>query len=193
MPYVPHRSLMIVAHPDDETIFAGNQLSHHSYFIVCLTNGNNIQRAKEFMAVLEKTNNEGVILSFPDKTNKKRDSWETSEVDIKKTIQNYIKKEDWNTIVTHNPQGEYGHIHHKKTSAWVTQYTIQAQKTNQLYYFALYFKKQQTPTHDKALSTQQVKQKEELYRLYPSQKNTIRKLQHISAYEQLFPYPFKTT
>lgn len=31
-----------------------------------------------------------------------------------------IDSKDWDKIVTHNPDGEYGHIHHKKVSKYVT-------------------------------------------------------------------------
>ena len=37
-------SLMIVAHPDDETIWGGSHLLKGHYLVVCLTNGNNEKR-----------------------------------------------------------------------------------------------------------------------------------------------------
>lgn len=35
------QKLMIVAHPDDETIWGGSHLLKGHYLVVCLTNGNN--------------------------------------------------------------------------------------------------------------------------------------------------------
>lgn len=61
-------SLMIVAHPDDETIWGGSHLINGNYTVLCITNGNNKKRKKEFMKVMEKTHSKGIILSFPDKT-----------------------------------------------------------------------------------------------------------------------------
>ena len=65
-------SLMIVAHPDDETIWGGSHLINGNYTVLCITNGNNKKRKKEFMKVMEKTHSKGIILSFPDKTKGKR-------------------------------------------------------------------------------------------------------------------------
>lgn len=61
------KKLMIVAHPDDETIFGGAHISKGGYFIVCLTNRDNSVRRAEFTAMLDLTKNEGVILDFPTK------------------------------------------------------------------------------------------------------------------------------
>ena len=57
-------SLMIVAHPDDETIWGGSHLINGNYTVLCITNGNNKKRKKEFMKVMEKTHSKAIILSF---------------------------------------------------------------------------------------------------------------------------------
>ena len=41
--------LMIVAHPDDETIWGGGHLLEGGYFVVCITNGENEIRKEEFV------------------------------------------------------------------------------------------------------------------------------------------------
>ena len=113
-------SLMIVAHPDDETIWGGSHLINGNYTVLCITNGNNKKRKKEFMNVMKKTHSKGIILSFPDKTKGKRDNWKSCKKDIQRAIQKEIDSKDWDKIVTHNPDGEYGHNHHKKVSKYVT-------------------------------------------------------------------------
>ena len=45
-------SLMIVAHPDDETIWGGSHLINGNYTVLCITNGNNKKRKKEFMNII---------------------------------------------------------------------------------------------------------------------------------------------
>ncbi len=40
-------SLMIVAHPDDETIWGGSHLINGNYTVLCITNGNNKKRIYE--------------------------------------------------------------------------------------------------------------------------------------------------
>lgn len=49
--------LMIVAHPDDETIWGGKHLLEGHYLVVCLTNGDNVKRKNEFMNIMKKTSN----------------------------------------------------------------------------------------------------------------------------------------
>ena len=67
--------LMIVAHPDDETIWGGSHLLKGHYLVVCLTNGNNAKRKKEFMKIMKETHNQGLMFDYPDKTNGQRDKW----------------------------------------------------------------------------------------------------------------------
>ena len=52
---------MIVAHPDDETIWGGGHLLQDDYLVICLTNGNNQIRAKEFEKVMDQSHNILVI------------------------------------------------------------------------------------------------------------------------------------
>ena len=134
-------SLMIVAHPDDETIWGGSHLINGNYTVLCITNGNNKKRKKEFMKVMEKTHSKGIILSFPDKTKGKRDNWKSCKKDIQREIKKEIDSKDWGKIVTHNPDGEYGHIHHKKVSKYVTMILKKEDRTDQLVYFGTYTSK----------------------------------------------------
>ena len=42
-------SLMIVAHPDDETIWGGSHLINGNYTVLCITNGNNKKTKKQLI------------------------------------------------------------------------------------------------------------------------------------------------
>ena len=108
---------MIVAHPDDETLWGGANLFLYSYFVVCLTNGYNERRAKDFRQILNFTNNGGIILNYPDlkDSNKIRDDWSEVKNGILKDLSIILNYKNWNKIVTHGPDGTTGHIHHKKT------------------------------------------------------------------------------
>lgn len=172
-------SLMIVAHPDDETIFAGAHLFDQNYLVVCLTNGNHPVRRQEFLNVMEKTGNQGLIFDYPDKTNGKRDSWITVKKAIADDIKAIINQKDWKTIVTHNPDGEYGHIHHQMTSQIVTRLC----QKKQLFYFGKYYSQKKLPSNLKTLSKEDIQKKRELTQLYGSQKKVIEHLQHILIYE----------
>lgn len=57
-------SLMVVAHPDDETIWGGAHLLKDKYVVVCITNGNNRTRRKEFATVMKQTDSIGLMLPF---------------------------------------------------------------------------------------------------------------------------------
>lgn len=99
-------NLMIVAHPDDESLFGCVQLLKYDYKVVCITNGNNYVRRREFETVMDITNSEFEIWSYPDilhipfNTNK-----------LSKDLQRLVHCQ-WDKIVTHNSYGEYGHPHH---------------------------------------------------------------------------------
>ena len=132
------KRLMIVAHPDDETIFGGGHLLKDKYTVVCITCGTVDYRVKEFTEVMKKTKDDYIMLGFTDRINKTGpiSNWETEYSIILETLKRIINSEDWNVIITHNPNGEYGHIHHKKTSEIVTSLVDK----NKLYYFGRWSK-----------------------------------------------------
>ncbi|MGL4383603.1 MAG: PIG-L family deacetylase, partial [Bacilli bacterium] len=101
-----YQNIMIVAHPDDEAIWGGSHLIKGDYLVICITNKDNSQRNKEFLAVIEASHNKGVILDYPDKTNNKRDNWEKSKKQLNIDLNYLLTKKKWNSVVTHNPDGE---------------------------------------------------------------------------------------
>lgn len=135
-------SIMIVAHPDDEVLWGGSHLMDGKYLVVCITAGNNPQRAKEFLNAMEATDDVGIMLGYPDKTFGKRNDWHNVKGDIKKDLEKLLKLKKWKNIVTHNENGEYKHIHHIMTNQIVTQiYNESLIDENNLYYFGKYYKK----------------------------------------------------
>ena len=97
-------SLMIVAHPDDETLWGGAHLLQGGYLVVCITNGDDPVRAGEFRTAVRGTGNIPLILSYPDKIGGKRSSWKFWEKDILADLTAIISYKQWNCIVTHNPE-----------------------------------------------------------------------------------------
>ena len=55
------KRLMIVAHPDDETIWGGAHLSEGGYLVVCLTNGNNQTRFSPIRTRSEESGTIGIM------------------------------------------------------------------------------------------------------------------------------------
>lgn len=175
------QSVMIVAHPDDETIWGGNHLMKRKYLVVCLTNGDNKVRRKEFMNVMKATHNTGIILDYPDKTNGERDNWNKVRNNISNDIHYVLGKKKWKTVVTHNPDGEYGHIHHKMTS-----YIVRKQDNvdmNQLVYFGKYYKKKNLPKNLDHISKKDLTNKIALTKMYGSQSKVMDHLGHMFKYE----------
>ena len=83
-----YKKLMIVAHPDDETLWGGANLYKDRYFVVCLTNGFNLKRANDFKKLLKFTNNSGIILNYPDIQDHIRDDWSEVRKGILKDLSN---------------------------------------------------------------------------------------------------------
>lgn len=192
--YKKYDSLMIVAHPDDETIWGANHLKNGNYLVICITNGDNETRSKEFYEVMKQVGSKGIMLTYPDKTNGKKDDWKSSKEAITKDIQYIIKQNHWKEIVTHNPDGEYGHPHHIMTNRIVTTLAKQNGYTNELYYFGKYIKKKQIPNYiekeelSNPLSNIDIKGKEQLTKIYTSQKKVMGNLEHMFPYENWIAY-----
>ena len=132
------KRLMIVAHPDDETIFGGGHLLQDKYTVVCVTCGKVEYRVKEFEEVLSKTDDDYIMLGYTDRENLTGpiSNWNNEYNEIYNSLSEIINSTDWDLIVTHNPDGEYGHIHHIKTSEIVSRIADK----NKLYYFGHWYR-----------------------------------------------------
>lgn len=131
------KRLMIVAHPDDETIFGGGHLLQDKYTVVCVTCGKVEYRVKEFEEVMSKTEDDYIMLGYTDRENLTGpiSNWYSEYNDIYNSLSEIINGTDWDIIVTHNPDGEYGHIHHIKTSKIVSKIA----NKDKLYYFGHWY------------------------------------------------------
>lgn len=175
-------NLMIVAHPDDELLWGGAHLIKDNYLVVCVTCGTNQIRVNEFVNVMNNTNDKYIMLGYPDKTNGERDSWNNHRANISKDLESIINLKDWNIIVTHNPDGEYGHQHHKMTSALVSDIVT----TDNLYYFGIYHsKKAITAYYDdmSSINDNYLAKKRKLIKYYKSQDFIQTMFDHMYSYE----------
>ena len=183
--------LMIVAHPDDETLWGGAHLMEKGYFIVVLTNENTPVRKKEFQKLLKASGNEGIILSYPDKFLGKKASWKHNTDGIRADLEKIIGSREWSLIVTHNPDGEYGHIHHKNTSSIVTDICKEQGLTPELFYFGRYYTKNMMGKMESLLpriSDEELAFKEKLLTIYKSQSDTVEMFSHMNHFENWYSY-----
>ena len=178
-------NLMIVAHPDDETLWGGGSLLEKDYYVVCVTCGNVAYRDNEFKQIMAITNDSYAFLNYPDlvKGTSKISNW-TNELELISTdLKNIIDSYNWQTIVTHNPDGEYGHIQHKKVSKLVTNLADK----NKLYYFGKYYPNNVLET--KMLAEDIYNRKiNELISVYKSQPKAIKRHYHMLKYENFLQY-----
>ena len=179
-----YKKLMIVAHPDDETLWGGANLFKDRYFVVCLTNGFNLKRANDFKKLLKFTNNSGIILNYPDLQDNIRDDWSEVGTGILKDLSRLLNYQYWDKIVTHGPDGTTGHIHHKITCKYVTKIVKKYNEYNNLFYFGKFYKKKKLPKYLPRISDEELSYKKKEINIYQSVIKTIYKLwYHMLPYE----------
>ncbi len=180
------QKLMIVAHPDDDVIWGGGHLLDGDYFVVCITNGRNDTRKPEFEKMLSQSGNSGYILEYPDKVAGERDDWKQVWDKIESDLERLMKCKNWDLIVTHNKDGEYGHQHHKYTHSIVTEIYNDNKLEAPLFCFGTYYSKDKLPDHESKMIKmydKQIEFKNELIKVYESQEKTVQKFWHMSPYE----------
>ena len=106
---------LIIAHPDDETIWAGGTiLSHPSWdwFVVSLSRGRDSDQAEKFEQALEQLGAKGVMGDLDAGVDQKP----LNEEEVKQTILDLLPEHYFDLIISHHPEGEYSnHIRHDET------------------------------------------------------------------------------
>jgi LmbE family N-acetylglucosaminyl deacetylase len=107
---------VIVAHPDDETLWAGGLILSHptwQWHIACLCRSNDTDRAPRFRSALEILRSQGSIGDLDDGPRQ----ISLNEKDVEDAIQRLLPPRHFDLIVTHNPTGEYTkHLRHMEIS-----------------------------------------------------------------------------
>ena len=181
--------VMVVAHPDDETLWGGMHLLKDRYLVICLTNADTRKygktRAMEFKKVMKKTGNTGIILNYPDyNEHRKVDHWSRYAKKIQKDLMTVFAYKNWTEVATHNPNGEYGHIHHRLTSSLTTKAFRKAKMTGTtLKYFGKYHGKNYKGST--SWSKKYIRKKKAILKIYKSQRTkSIHTFAHMTPYEE---------
>ena len=178
--------LVIVAHPDDEVLWGFDMLYKNNCLVVCVTCGKNKIREKEIEKVVKSTNDKLISLGYTDKFLHHRSRWFISDRQIKKDFNTIINLKAWKGIITHNRDGEYGHVHHKMVHNMVKDY-----KTWPVRYFGKYYSKNKMEKMDfnsikkYKLDDEVIRNKEETLKIYKSQKKVRDMFKHMVPYENI--------
>ena len=128
---------LIVAHPDDETLWAGGTiLSHPSWrcFTVCLCRGSDKERAPRFYKALKILKSEGIMGDLDDGPDQKP----LDEKEVEHAILDLLPPKHFDLIISHNPSGEYTkHLRHEEISrAVITLWQTRRISAYELWTFA---------------------------------------------------------
>jgi LmbE family N-acetylglucosaminyl deacetylase len=134
---IPKSVAVIVAHPDDEILWAGGTiLSNPSWkcFVVCLCRGSDTERASKFYEALKVLRSEGIIGDLDDGPEQKP----LDEKKVEHAILDLLPAKHYDLIISHNPTGEYTrHLRHEEVGkAVITLWHAGKISTNDLWTFA---------------------------------------------------------
>jgi LmbE family N-acetylglucosaminyl deacetylase len=133
----PKSVAVIVAHPDDETLWAGGTILGNpswNWFIVCLSRKSDKDRAPKFLKTLQILGSEGIMGDIDDGPEQKP----LEENELEQTILKLMPHSHFDLIISHNPFGEYTrHRRHEETGKAVINLWHTARiSANELWIFA---------------------------------------------------------
>ena len=134
--------LIIVSHPDDETIWMGGIILRNrdkwETTIVCLCRKNDLDRAPKFREVCNILNAKCFISDLDD--SEQGDCKKITNKDIISRIKPFIE-DKYDLIFTHGENGEYGHLRHIEVhNAVIEMLNEKLLQSPQVFFFA-YVKK----------------------------------------------------
>lgn len=107
---------VIVAHPDDETLWAGGTILMHpeaKWTVVTICRKSDEERAQKFERALEQLNATGVMGDLDDGPEQRP----LDEDEVEETILSLLSSDKFDLIITHGLWGEYTrHLRHEETS-----------------------------------------------------------------------------
>ncbi|MFH1290399.1 MAG: PIG-L family deacetylase [Nanoarchaeota archaeon] len=128
------KALVIVAHPDDETIWMGGTILQNpdwNWTIFSLCRADDPDRAPKFKEVCKRLKAKSIITDLDDESDEP-----LSSDGMKEAILENLEETIYDLIFTHGANGEYGHIRHVGVHEAVTELVQEKKlKCNKLWYF----------------------------------------------------------
>jgi LmbE family N-acetylglucosaminyl deacetylase len=107
---------VIVAHPDDETLWAGGTILTHpeiNWTVLTLCRKSDPDRAGKFLKVTEYLTARGFMADLDDGPDQKP----LEQTEVQAVILNTLSERSFDIILTHSPKGEYTrHLRHEEAS-----------------------------------------------------------------------------
>ena len=130
---------VIVAHPDDETLWAGGTILSHplwNCFIVCLSRKHDTDRASKFYKILQVLKCHGIMGDIDDGPDQKP----LDEKGIQRIILDLLPNQHFDLVISHNPSGEYTrHLRHEEVGKAVIKLWHSGKvSANELWAFAFH-------------------------------------------------------
>ncbi len=128
---------VIVAHPDDETLWAGGTILNHplwNWFIVCMCRSSDAERAIKFSKAVQLLHSGGIMGDLDDGPLQKS----LDEIEVERVIMELLPLKHYDIIITHNLSGEYTrHLRHEEVSKAVIRLWLAGKiVTDELWTFA---------------------------------------------------------
>ena len=128
---------VIVAHPDDETLWAGGTILEHplnEWFIVCLCRANDCERSARFKNALVLLKAKGIMGNLDDGP----DQHPLDETEVENEMLKLLPDTHFDLIMTHDFAGEYTkHLRHEEVNKAVVSLWQKGKITaNELWTFA---------------------------------------------------------
>ena len=131
------RALVLVAHPDDETIWMGGTLARHKdvrWTIFALCRKSDPDRMPKFLRVAQYYGARAIICDLEDEGIL---SVQESIPEIIKIIRKELPQKTFDILFTHGVNGEYGHPRHKGVHLAVKQMLASGElRSRQVFFFA---------------------------------------------------------
>jgi LmbE family N-acetylglucosaminyl deacetylase len=122
-PDIPEKAkvVVLVAHPDDETLWAGGTLLLHggwTTFVGTLCRAGDEDRAAKFLDVLSKLGAKGAMANMDDGPYQVP----LDDAPVRSTLRSLIPNKVFDLVITHSPRGEYTrHLRHEEVSRSVLE------------------------------------------------------------------------